>query len=620
MNGASDVGRAHVAALQRLATALSAAATPSAVGNLTITSVAQLLGADGAAVYTPTPGPDGAPATLQVAHASGWPTDATRHFGLLDVQPGRPLSDAVLTGRPVWLENPQQWAEQYPEMAPAGTSSGFRSTACLPLRVDDRDLGAVVFSFTRSRTFTPDEREYMVATAALCAQALDRSRLYAAELAARTAAEAQRDRMAFLALTGRLMEAPLSVDERLQRVADLAVPEIADWCAVHLVRDDRVEQIAVAHADPEKVTYVEQLQRRYPSDPDAGGGAIAVARSGKPVLLTDIPDELLTEAAVDDTHLQLIRAIGMRSAVVVPLVVRGRSLGALTLVHAESGLRFTDADLAFVEQLAATAAVALDNARLYEQQRHIAHTLQSALLPAVLPEVPGMQVAARYRPQSADLTEVYIGGDLYDVLVTAPSPDPPTSPGGWAAMVGDVCGKGPAAAALTALVRHTWRAHVSQNLAPADVVRGVNAALLRGSPADTARFATLVHAQLRTDRPRTTVSLVSAGHPPPLVLRGDRVEAVTAPGTLVGVYADLALTEIEIRLDPGDSLVLYTDGVTEGRSADGYYGAHRLAAAVSRCAGATADGIAGALLEDVCAFQHDRLSDDVAIFVMQATA
>ena len=119
---------------------------------------------------------------------------------------------------------------------------------------------------------------------------------------------------------------------------------------------------------------------------------------------------------------------------------------------------------------------------------------------------------------------------------------------------------------------------------------------------------------------RTTVSLVSAGHPPPLVLRGDRVEAVTAPGTLVGVYADLALTEIEIRLDPGDSLVLYTDGVTEGRSADGYYGAHRLAAAVSRCAGATADGIAGALLEDVCAFQHDRLSDDVAIFVMQATA
>jgi sigma-B regulation protein RsbU (phosphoserine phosphatase) len=105
-----------------------------------------------------------------------------------------------------------------------------------------------------------------------------------------------------------------------------------------------------------------------------------------------------------------------------------------------------------------------------------------------------------------------------------------------------------------------------------------------------------------------------------MVLRGEHVEVVTAPGTLVGVYPDLALTEIEIRLDPGDSLVLYTDGVTEGRSADGFYGADRLAVTVGRCAGATAGGIADALMADVCAFQHDRLHDDVAIFVMQAAA
>ena len=404
------------------------------------------------------------------------------------------------------------------------------------------------------------------------------------------------------------MEAPLSVEERLRQLADLTVKGIADWSAVHLVRGTQVERVAVAHLDPTKIAFVEELERRYPPDPEAPGGALEVARTGVPVVMSDVPDELLVASAQDETHLELIRAIGLRSAIVVPLLTRGRSLGALTLVHAESGGRFTDDDLTFVGQLATTAALALDNAALYEQQRMVARTLQTALLPAELPDVPGVRCAGRYRPPSPDLTDVYVGGDLYDV-----HEDPER--GRWALTVADVCGKGPQAAALTALIRHTVHAEVGHGLGPADVLRRVNAAMLRNRGA-RARFATMVHAALTTDPDGVVVTLVNGGHPPGLVLRGEEVESIAVPGTLVGVYPDLSLTEIEIRLAPGDTLLLYTDGVTEARGRQGFYGSDRLEALLATFAGETPDAIADGILAEVTDFQDGRLRDDVALLAV----
>ena len=210
-----------------------------------------------------------------------------------------------------------------PGDGPDGTSGGFQATACLPMRVEDRDLGALVFSFRTPRAFSADERAYLQAVTALCAQALDRARLLVAEREAREAAERQLDRMTFLARAGRLLEAPLSVEQRLRRFADLAVPAVADWCAVHLVRDDHVEQVAVAHSDPEKLAFVARLQERYPPDPDAPSGAIHVSRTGEPSFLPEVPDELIVASAVDDEHLALARSIGIRSVLIVPLLVRG---------------------------------------------------------------------------------------------------------------------------------------------------------------------------------------------------------------------------------------------------------------------------------------------------------
>jgi hypothetical protein len=271
-----------------------------------------------------------------------------------------------------------------------------------------------------------------------------------------------------------------------------------------------VEQVAVAHADPDKVAFVAQLQERYPPNPDASGGAVEVSRTGEPGFFPEIPDELLVRAAVDDEHLALIRSIGMRSAVVVPLLVRGRSLGALTLVQAESGQRFDDVDVAFARQLAGVAAVALDNARLYEQQQWIAETLQDALLPAALPVVPCLSFAARYRPQTADGAGIHVGGDLYDVMTDAAT-------GRCTVVVADVCGKGPVAAARTALIRYTVRAEVDHGHGPAEVLRRLNRSMLHDTGDAPARFATVALGQLSVDANGADLTVANAGRPARLV-------------------------------------------------------------------------------------------------------
>lgn len=598
----TEAARTRSTALQQLAEALSRAATPAAIGKLAATRATDLLGADAASVFVAAP--DG----LEQVHNTGWPDELWQRYRFLPLHRGRPLSDAVLTATPVWLQDAEQWRTRYPEMAPVHVSGSYEASACLPLRIEDRDLGGLVFSFRQPRTFDPDERKYLLAVAALCAQALDRARLYVAERSARSAAEQQRDRMEFLAGASLLLEAPLSVEHRMQGLADLVVPGIADWCAATLVRADRVEQVAVAHSDPDKVAFVRQLQERYPPDPDTPSGSIHVARTGIASFIPQVSDELLVAAAKDVTHLELIRSIGLRSLIIVPLRVRDRSLGSLTLVNAESEHVFNDVDLAFAEQLAGRAALALDNARLYERQRTIAHTLQSALLPTALPAVPGLRLAARYLAQ-AEGAEV--GGDIYDVFAGA-------KPDHWSIMIGDVCGKGPAAAALTALIRYTLRAEAGHGLSPAEALRRLNDAILHQRNPTDARFATVVHGQLRVEGDGAVLSLSSAGHPPALVLRGGQVESVLAPGTLLGVFPDPELTEVEIRIQRGETVLLYTDGVTEARGVDGLYGTERLARLLASCSGESPDKLADTVVADVVAFQDGRLRDDVALLVVQA--
>ncbi len=267
---------------------------------------------------------------------------------------------------------------------------------------------------------------------------------YAAEEAL---AEAHR-RDALMARAGHLLSTALSVSQTADLAARLVVPEIADWCFVELVQEDgRIDRAAWLHRDPAKAHWLAEFEERYPIDPDAPAGSAKVIRTGEAELIEELPDELLVAVAQDPDHLRILREVGFVSVCIVPLVARGRVLGDIALAtDTQSGRRFGPETLVLARELADRAALALDNAMLYAQRDLVAVSLQEELLPRELPSVPGLDIAARY---SAAGEGNDVGGDFYDVFAAQR---------GWRVVIGDVVGKGPAAAAVTGLARHTLRA------------------------------------------------------------------------------------------------------------------------------------------------------------------
>ncbi|HEX7004227.1 MAG TPA: ATP-binding protein [Trueperaceae bacterium] len=200
----------------------------------------------------------------------------------------------------------------------------------------------------------------------------ERQRLLDLEQAARRSAEGYADRLKFLAEAGRILSETLSYEETLDRLAHLVVPRMADWCAIDVVEEgDRLERVALVHSDREKIEFAENLRRRYPPQADSGSGPYRVVRSGEPILLEHVPDEFLTTFARDEAHLQMLREMGFSSAIAAPLTSRGRTLGVLTLVQAESGRHYDKDDLDLAMQVAERAGIAVDNARLYAQARDL---------------------------------------------------------------------------------------------------------------------------------------------------------------------------------------------------------------------------------------------------------
>ncbi len=211
-------------------------------------------------------------------------------------------------------------------------------------------------------------------------------------------------RLEFLAqTTNQVLASSLDHQETLRNVTSLAVPQIADWCAVDLFNDDGGrESVAVAHTDPEKLAMAERLREFEAREVGSERTLGRIKRTGESLLYRDITDDLLVNAAVDHEHLELLRAVGMRSAVVVPMTVRGSTIGALTMVNAESGRVFDESDVEFAAQVARRAGLLVENARLYTERAEVAGTLQSSLLPETLPEIPGWEVEALYRPRARE--------------------------------------------------------------------------------------------------------------------------------------------------------------------------------------------------------------------------
>jgi serine phosphatase RsbU (regulator of sigma subunit) len=390
-------------------------------------------------------------------------------------------------------------------------------------------------------------------------------------------------------------------------VAELVVPQVADWCSIDVLEGDgAIRQVAVAHVDPEKAKLARELRKRYPPDPSAPTGLPKVLRTGQPDWLAEIPESLLVESAPDSEFLEMVMGLGLRSVIIVPMVTRGRTLGAITLVTAGSGRRYDEGDLVFAQEVARRAALAVDNARLLQEIRRVATRLQESLLPPALPEIPGLEIEGRYR-WGGEGNEV--GGDFYDAF--------DTGDGSWALTIGDVCGKGVEAAVVTSLARHTLRAVALQERKPSSILKHLNQAVMQQR--SDHMFCTVCYVRLKPHDRGARLTVCTAGHPLPLILRADgSVETAGSPGALLGIFNDPELTDRAVDLNRDDALVLFTDGILEERRKGGeVFGRERLEALLESCRGKDAQGIADAIEHALVAFTPEAPRDDVALLVLK---
>lgn len=407
----------------------------------------------------------------------------------------------------------------------------------------------------------------------------------------------------FIADATDLLTESLDPEESLRRLARLVVPRLADWCAVYARDGAAIRTVALAHSDPAKVEFGLELNRRYPVDPASETGVARVMRTGRSQLLRQISREM-----VDDDELGRIvfDELGLRSALTVPLRARGRLFGALSLVWAESDRLFDERDLRFAEDFATHAALAVANARLYAEQEEIARTLQRSLLPIRLPDIPGLEMTARYRAAGA---HNMVGGDFYDLWAIGDD-------GRFGIAIGDVCGKGAAAAALTALARHTVRTASIwiPDHRPTDVFRAVNDAVIKR--AGNGQFCTVAHAFATPIEDGFMVTLASGGHPLPFIVRADgSVHQPGRTGTLLGILPDVTVHEHRTVLRPGDRLVMWTDGVSDRRGDGELFGEERLRDLLVQHAGLEPEDLADAIEAAVLGFSETEPQDDIAIVV-----
>jgi PAS domain S-box-containing protein len=404
-----------------------------------------------------------------------------------------------------------------------------------------------------------------------------------------------------LARAGEALASSLDYQGTLQQVAELAVPELADWCAVSLP-DERgqLSTVAVAHADADMVSLARDYGARYPVSITEEQGAARVFREGEPLCVNEVTDEMLVEGAHDEEHLRMLRGLGMRAALVLPVESGGRTLGVLSLVTAESGRSFSDDDVKLASELARRAGTAVEHSRLYHERSHIARTLQMSLMPDDLPPVDGWRTATLYRPAG---DENWVGGDFYDAI---------TLPDGELFLVGDVTGRGAEAAALTGLMRNTLRTAASLTGSAPQALHALNRELCRRPHLS---LCTAVCIVLRESGGRSEAEIFCAGHPLPLLIRGGEAQFVGGFGTLLGAFDEAEWTATVVPIEPGDTLVLYSDGVLDTVGAEGRFGADRLAASASGDGGA--HEIVARIDAALRAFEVGEQADDTAVVAIE---
>ena len=538
----------------------------------------------------------------------------TERFGRIPLSSSVPAAEVVRTGETVVVTSEHDRRSRYPDLDIARIEY---DTTFIVLPLKDalgRPFGSMGVGFDADHTIDAADRDLLRDVAAHCALALDRARQA-------DAAERAQDHLGFLDALGATLSSSLELDTALAQLTEMTVPRIADWCIVRLLvtPGSPRPRVGATHVDPAQIGHLRRLVERIPRDlgsvPELGDALAA----GRPLIRTSRAAAMLRPLFDDPDDREAMDAVGVDSVAVFPLHARNRLLGAVAFGNRPGRpLHRTDVELA--KAVASRAGVIVDNARLFNDQAQVARALQNSLLPSSLPDIPGIELGARYRAAGQGLD---VGGDFYDAFQADAN--------WWMFAVGDVRGHGVEAAATTGLVRHTIRASAMSGVMPSAVLGRLNDMLLRSDAEReevgddhlpvSPRFCTVLAGAVQASERGVDIIVCSGGHPLPLVRRGTgEVVPVGVPGTLLGVTPtdNVSLSDTVVHLDPGESLICYTDGLSDRRSGRRVFGEEGIVKAVCQGKGLTAAELARHIEAEALVFVDDEPADDMAVLTLRA--
>ncbi|WP_249523300.1 SpoIIE family protein phosphatase [Modestobacter marinus] len=609
---AAELSEARSRTLQEVVVQLAGAVSTADVASVVVQQARTALRSRGAALLLVTGGPvgprGGAAGTasqpeLVVACSDGLP--AALLDQLVTAADGR-IALELAEGLRVVVPD-ERLHERRPELATALGEAGLHALVVVPVSADTRRLGVLLLGLGNSAAddlidldeprdgeLSDGDRDLLWTLGRQAGQALERARL-------QEETTRQAERSAFLLHAARQMAAATGVRETIDRLAELAVPRLADVCLLDLVTVHGARRVVARHGDPARQHLVDTLLEWAPPARELPHPARRALAEGCTQWFPAPDDAWLASVVREPRELAAVQALELASIVSVPLIAEGRTLGAFTLSADRRRGPFTVADVELVEQLANQVSLVLTKAQRYELESSTSHTLQATLLPPHPPPVPGMTVAVRYL---AATSGVEIGGDFYDVA---------TLPGEHVAIaVGDVVGHDITAAATMGQLRSVYRALLVEGPAPSAVIDRLQASwpLLGLQRMATALFATL-------DLPTGLLHVASAGHPPPLLIVDGRAEYLpVVPSRMLGAPPAPAV-EWSGLVPPGATLLLFTDGLVESRTSDIDTGLARLRAAAERGAGAGADELCDRLLAELAGTYR---ADDIALLALTRDA